>query len=110
MALKLKKANNNNGSNNNGSVTSVGLRFYFMYLFFLSSFLLLFFFCFWHVKGLALRLLSFEPQPAADPARSRRQVAMDDLFVLIPILNVSYIVVVVVLLFAVSARRAASNC
>lgn len=56
-----KKTNNNN-SYNNGSVTSVGLRFYFMYLFFL--FLFCFFLVFWHVKGLALRPLSFELEPS----------------------------------------------
>lgn len=56
----VKKTNNNNGYNN-GSVTSVGLRFYFMYLFFLFS---VFFLVFWHVKGLALRPLSFELEPS----------------------------------------------
>lgn len=89
-----KKTNNNN-SYNNGSVTSVGLRFYFMYLFFLFS---VFFFGFLACK-----------RPRAAPIKlwagalhSRRQVAVDDLFVLIPILSVVVVAVVSSVCWAVS--------
>lgn len=88
-----KKTNNNNGYNN-GSVTNVGLRFYFMYLFFLFFW---FFLACKRPRAAPIKLW-------AGALRSRRQVAVDDLFVLIPILSVVVVAVVS------SVCWAASNC